>query len=179
MILTSIPSTKSSSCILSRLSGRYFRASCIAVIAMVALAAVSLTDRAIAQQGFSPVGTWEHTERSGVSVFTYNPDGTFYGKMSVPPGPYGGGSGYVQWWGSYGMAGATSWVTKIQGFQTCASGVGCSSCPPKSGELPGSNACAVAQSMGMAPGAQLQWNVQVQGPYQFTDGLGQTWRRVR
>jgi len=64
-----------------------------------------LTDRSIAQQGFPLVGTWEHTERSGVSVFTYNPDGTFYGKMSVPPGPYGGGSGYMQWWGSYRMAG--------------------------------------------------------------------------
>ena len=178
MIFTSIASKKSSSCISCRSSGRYFRAYSVALIALVALAALSLTDRAIAQQGFSLVGTWEQTASTGVQTLTYNRDGTFYGTMAIPPGP-NGGSGLSKWWGKYRMRSETSYVAQIQVFQVCATGVPCASCPPGPGEMPGSNACGLAQYVGLVPGVQYDRSFQVQGPSQFVDQFGQTWRRVR
>ncbi|MHC1729546.1 MAG: hypothetical protein AB9866_26675 [Syntrophobacteraceae bacterium] len=151
----------------------------IAFFALVAIAAVSFAYPAFAQQGFSLIGTWQRTVSTEVQMLTFKTDGTFYAQTAVPPGPYGQGSGYTKWWGMYGMKGATSWVATIQVFQVCASGVACMSCPPAPGDFPGSNTCGVAQSLGLTPGVQHERSFQIQGPNQFVDQFGQTWRRVR
>jgi hypothetical protein len=149
----------------------------IALFALAALAVVSVAGPAVAREGFALIGTWQHTDRTGIQVYAFNPDGTFYGQLDIPPAN-GTGSGRIQWQGSYRATGVSSHVSQVQVFRFCASGGGCSSCPPARGEMPGGNGCALAYNMGLTPGVQQQTSVQMQGPNQYVAG-GSTFRRVR
>jgi hypothetical protein len=151
----------------------------ITLFALVALAVLSFAGSAIAQQRFSLLGVWQQTAQTGVQTLTFNPDETFNCQMAVPPGPNGQGSGLLKWWGRYRATGAASYTYQVQTFQLCPSGVGCSHCPPQRGDFPGNDVCQLARSMGLEVGVQNQVSVQMQGPNQYADQSGQTWRRVR
>ncbi len=145
----------------------------IAFLALVVLACMFISGPAIARQGFLLVGTWENTIRSGpapgVAMVTFNADGTFHSHRTYPKANL-----YVKWWGTYRATGASSWVSRIQVVQDCR-GLACLSCPPG----PGGDCCAAARAAGMPPGVPLKRSVQMQGPTQFVDQLGQSWQRVR
>jgi hypothetical protein len=152
---------------------------CIALFTLIVLAVVSVVGLAVAQQGFALIGTWQQVQKDSVQTVVFNPDETFYGTMDVAPGAGGTGSGRTQWRGVYRATGASSWVAEVQFFQMCASGGGCSSCPPSRGELPGGNGCALAQYMGLTPGTRHEQGWQMQGPNQGVDQGRNTWRRIR
>jgi hypothetical protein len=149
-----------------------------AITALIVLAAVLPTGLADAQQGFALVGTWQQVQKDSVTTLVFRPDGTYQGTTDVAPGAGGSGSGRAQWRGTYRPTGTSSYIVQIQFFQMCASGGGCSSCPPSRGELPGSNGCALAQYMGLAPGVQPERSCKMQGYNQCSDAGGQ-WRRIR
>jgi len=169
--------------IVSLTLGSFYRRYCckygIVLFALLVSGAISAAGPAHAQPGFSLIGTWQHTDQAGVTMLSFNQQGLFQATLDVPPGPTGQGSGRIQWRGRYKMTGATSWVAEVQSFQLCASGGGCSSCPRSPGDLPGGDACGLAQSMRVSPGVPEPRTFQPQGPNQFVDQFGQMWRRVR
>ena len=157
----------------------YFDTFRITFFALVAFGVLSLASSAIAQQRFALIGVWEHTERTEVTTVTFNPDETFNCQMAVAPVPNGQGSGIMRWWGKYRATGPASYIFLVQTFQLCPSGVGCSHCPPTRADFPGNDVCQLARSMNLEVGVQKQFSVQMQGPNQYVDPYGQTWRRVR
>jgi hypothetical protein len=152
---------------------------CIALFALLVLAAVSVTGPAVAEQGFALIGTWQHTDKEGVKTNSFNRDGTFFAQWDFPPGQGGTGSGRAKWQGIYRATGASSLAYQVRVFQSCASGGSCISCPPGRGELPGSNGCALAKYYGLTPGEWHEQSMQMQGANQYVDQYRQTWRRIR
>jgi hypothetical protein len=151
----------------------------IALFTLIVLGVVSVAGSAAAEQGFALIGAWQQTDKEWVQTVVFNPDGTFSSQWDFPPGPGGTGSGRAQWHGTYRPTGASSWAAQVWAFQACASGGGCSSCPPGRGELPGSNGCGLAEYYGLTPGKWLEQGWQMQGPNQGVNQNGKTWRRIR
>jgi hypothetical protein len=141
------------------------------IFILLAIATVSVAGTALAEQGFSLIGTWEAPAPEATMSFTLNPNGTFYAQYCTA-GRYG--SGCVQWRGTYRATGVSSYSYITQAFQ----GAG-QSCPPQRGELPGSNGCGLAQSMGVRVGKQQEASYQMQSQYQIVDSAGTKWRRTR
>jgi hypothetical protein len=157
-------------------------AHCIALFTLIALSAVLIAGSAVAEQRFALIGTWEHTDKNGVSTIAFNPDGTFNSKTCVGTGANGQGSGCAQWRGKYRATGASSWAAQVQSFRNCASGGGCNSCPRSRGDLPGPGnyGCEIAKNLfGITLGVRMNQSWQMQGANQGADRSGQTWRRVR
>jgi hypothetical protein len=152
---------------------------CIALFTMIVLAVVSVAGSAVAEQGFALIGTWQQTDNNGVRTVTFNRDGTFFTLWDFPPGRGGTGSGRAQWQGIYQATGASSYAAQVRVFQSCASGGGCSSCPPGRGDLPGTDGCWLADYYGLTPGKWLEESWQMQGPNQGVLSDGRTWRRIR
>jgi len=126
---------------------------CTAFFLLVALAVVSVSGPAAAEQGFALIGTWQRSDPQVTVAFTLNPNGTFDAQYCTA-GQYG--SGCMQWNGVYRPTGALSYVYKVQSFQ----GAG-GSCPPQRGDMPGSNGCGYAQMLGIKVGVQRDESFQM------------------
>jgi hypothetical protein len=156
-------------------------AHCVALCALIALAAVLVVAAsAVAEQGFALIGSWENTARATqnspafTQMWTFRPDGTCAYEYATA---YGQGSGTTQMQCRYRPTGASSLVVQVKAYRLCTGGM-CNSCPLRAGEMPG-NACYAAQTQGMTPGTQWQASVRMQGPNQYVDQNGITFRRVR
>jgi hypothetical protein len=117
-----------------------------------------------------------------VQTIAFNPDGTFQSRWDIPPGANGAGSGVIQWRGVYRVTGASAWVAKMLAFRFCASGGGCTSCPPSPDDLPSAptyGAELAKYFLGFTVGEPVRTGWEMSGSNQATDPLGRMWRRVR
>jgi hypothetical protein len=152
------------------------------VVALLVLAAVAVVSPAAAQEDFALLGVWQHTDQGGVQTIAFNPDGTFQSRWDIPPGANGAGSGVIQWRGVYRATGASAWVAKMLAFRFCASGGGCTSCPPSPDDLPSAptyGAELAKYFLGFTVGEPVRTGWEMSGSNQATDPLNRTWRRVR
>jgi hypothetical protein len=149
----------------------------IALFALTVFAVVSAASPLVAQQQFSLIGAWRHTESATkdspafTTTLVFKPDGTFDAQTLIAPRPKLVGT-IVKWWGRYRATGATSWVGQLQFYQACSSGGACASCPGDE------RTCRFAQALGMEFGVQKPDRVRMQGPNKFIDKNGKRWFRV-
>ena len=150
----------------------------ITVVAIAAIATLSIAGSAIGQERFPLVGVWRHTEPATQSspgnstTLVFKPDGTFTSEQMVAPQPGLVGT-IIQYWGRYRPTSATSFIYQVEYYKACASGGSCMSCPGDQ------QVCAVARYAQADPGVQHQATFQMRGPNEHVDRFGQAWLRIR